>query len=373
MKNIKLLVGVTALVITFLQAADVSAQNNLKGNINEYRERDEIRQTFRLAPDARVEVSSIRGSVEIETANIEVAEIYIVRSAKSKSDLNEYKIDIQNALQSLIIRGETRRSNSGSSYGFDVRHKVKLRLPRRVNLSINTIAGGIQAGDVGGDVSVSSVSGSLIIGAVKGQLQVSVISGGVTVGQVGGRTEIKSVSGNVKIARADNSLNASVVSGGVQIGDVGGQLLVNSIGGSLNAGAVDGQVQINVVSGSVSIGRISGQAEVKSVSGDVKIARIVDYLNVSVVSGRVTVGIAALEKRGVEINSVSGQVEIQIGDELNAQLIANNISGKVSLEIPKVTVQSRPNAYAMRALIGKGGSPISINVVTSDVRFVRGN
>ncbi|HEX8853342.1 MAG TPA: hypothetical protein VF754_07635, partial [Pyrinomonadaceae bacterium] len=35
----------------------------------ELRERDETRQSFRLAPGARVEVSSIRGLVVVETAD----------------------------------------------------------------------------------------------------------------------------------------------------------------------------------------------------------------------------------------------------------------------------------------------------------------
>jgi hypothetical protein len=300
MKHIKLLVGVIALIITVLRMADVSAQNNHKENISEFRERDEIRQTFRLAPGARVEVSSIRGSVEIETANIEVAEIQIVRSAKSRDELEQYKIGIENTPQSLTIRGETRRRNSGDGFGPDVRHQVTLRLPRRVNLFINS------------------------------------------------------------------------VSGGVRIGDIKGQLIVGSISGSVSTGAVDGQVQVNSVSGEVTIGRASGQVEIKSVSGNVNIGQVVGYLNVSGVTGNLSAVIAGLGERGIEINSVSGQVELRFKGELNAQLNTTSISGKVFIEVPNVIIQSRPNASRIRALIGEGGSPISINSVTSDVRLVQG-
>lgn len=301
MKHIKLLVGVIALIITILRMADVSAQNNHKENISEFRERDEIRQTFRLAPDARVEVSSIRGLVEIETANIEVAEIQIVRSARSRNELEQYKIGIVNTPQSLIIRGETRQRISGTGFGPDVRHQVTLRLPRRVDLFINSI------------------------------------------------------------------------SGGVRIGDIKGQLVVSSISGSVSTGAVDGQVQVSGVSGEVTIGRASRQVEIKSVSGNVNIGQVVGYLNVSGVTGNLSVSIAELGERGVEINSISGQVELRFKGELNAQLNTNSISGKVSIEVPNVIVQSRPNASQIRALIGKGGSPISINSVTSYVRLVQDN
>lgn len=301
MKHIKLSVGVTVLLIIVLRIADVSAQNNHQENINEFRERDEIRQTLRIAPGARVEVSSIRGSVEIETANIEVAEIHIVRSAQSREELEEFKIGVETNAQGLIIRGETRQRNSGKGFRPDVRHQITLRLPRRVNLFVNS------------------------------------------------------------------------VSGGVRIGDLKGHLTVGSISGSVSAGAIDGQAQINGVSGAVTVGQVSGQVEIKSISGNVNIGQAVDYLSVSGVTGTLSVGIAKLGQRGIKINSVSGQVELRFEGELNAQLDTNSISGKVSVEVPNVIIQSRPNASAIRALIGKGGSPISINGVTSGIRFVQGN
>ncbi len=303
MKNIKLLVGVAVLTFTFLPAIQTGAQNNPKKITNEFSERDEIRQTFRLSADAQVEVSNIRGAVisgavEIETANIEFAKVEIIRSAQNRNDLEEYKINIENTPKSLIIRGETRPRNAASAYELDVRHQVKLTLPRRVNLSIKNVVGKVQIGDVLGNLSVANIGGSLV------------------------------------------------------------------------AGNIDGQVQISVVTGNVNVGQASRQVEIKSVSGDVKIARVFDSLDLSVITGAVSVRIESLGESGAEINSVSGKVELQLKNELNAQLIVNNVSGKISFEIPNVTVQSRESAYAMRALIGKGGPPISINIVTNDVRLI---
>lgn len=288
-----------ASIIPIPRVSAFFAQNKNKDS-SELHERDEIRQTFRLSPGTRVEVSSIRGSVEIETANIEVAEIHIVRSARSRDDLEQFKIGIENKPQSLIIRGEQRQRNSGSSFGPDVRHHVMLKLPRRVDLSVRS------------------------------------------------------------------------VSGQVRIGNVDGQVVVSSVSGSLSVGAVDGQVQVNSVSGGVDIGQVNQQVEIKSVSGNVKIGQVAGFLDVSGVSGVLSVGISKLGQRGVQINSVSGQVELRFRGELNAQLSTNAISGKVSIEVPNVTIQSSPGASAIRALIGKGGPPISINGVSKSVRLAQG-
>lgn len=275
-----------------------SEQTDSSSNSN-LREQDEIRQTLKLAPGTRVEIASIRGSVEIETANIEEAEIHIVRSAKSRAELEQYKVGVEHNATSLTIRGEQRRRTSGSGFGPEVSHHVRLRLPRRVDLSIQSIGGSVKIGDVGGQLAVSSVSGSLWVGAV------------------------------------------------------------------------DGQVQVSGISGAVTLGRVSQQVEIKSVSGGVKIEQAVGALNVSGVSGSLSAGISRLE-RGVQINSVSGQVELRFRDELNAQLSTDNITGEVSLDVPNVSVQSRSGASAIRATIGKGGPTISINGVSNGVRLAQG-
>ena len=295
-----LLGGVMASIISIPQVAAFFARSEQPdSSSSNLREQDEIRQTLKLAPGSRVEVASIRGSVEIETANIEEAEIHIVRSAKSRAELEQYKVGVEHNAKSLIIRGEQRRGTSGSGFGPEVSHHVRLRLPRNIELAIQSIGGSVKIGDVGGQLAVSSVSGSLWVGAV------------------------------------------------------------------------DGQVQVSGISGAVTLGRVNQQVEIKSVSGGVKIEQAVGALTVSGVSGSLSAGISRLE-RGVQINSISGQVELRFRDELNAQLSTDNITGEVSLDVPNVSVQSRSGASAIRATIGKGGPTISINGVSNGVRLAQG-
>lgn len=294
-----LLVGAVASMVALPRASAALAQG--REQEGELRERDEIRRSHQLAPGTTVEVSGIRGPVEIETANVEVAEIYIVRSASSRDALGQYKVAVENNARSLIIRGEQQRRASGPGFGADVRHHVTLKLPRGVNLSIKGIGGS------------------------------------------------------------------------VRVGDVGGRLSVNSVGGSLTAGAVDGQAQIGGVSGGVEVGRVNQPMQIKSVSGNVRIGQASDSLDVSGVTGTVSAGIAKLGRDGVQIRSVSGQVELRFTSRLNAQLSTNHVSGKVSIDVPNVTIQSSPGLAAIRAMIGTGGYPISIDGVSNGVRLTQGN
>ena len=62
-----------------------------RGEDRDFSERDEVNQTYELAAGARVEVSGINGAVDIETASGSTAEVHIVRSARSREDLNYHR------------------------------------------------------------------------------------------------------------------------------------------------------------------------------------------------------------------------------------------------------------------------------------------
>jgi hypothetical protein len=358
-----------ASLIALPQLVACSVQNR-QAVANELRERDETRQTFKLTPGARVEVSNIRGSLEVETADTEVAEVQIVRSAQSRAALEQYKVGVEHKPQSLIVRGETNRRDTGSDADADVRHQVMLRLPRRVDLSIQVITGEVKVGDVGGQLVVGSVGGSLNVGTVDGQVQVTLISGGVSLGQTNGQVEINSVGGDVRIGRASDSRDAART-GDAQHGRRGVQ--VGTVAGSLNIEGVDGQLQVTGVGRGVSIGQANRQVEIKTVTGDVRIGHASDSLNVTSVSGTLSAGISKLGQRGVQISTVAGHVELRFRDELNAQLSTDSIIGELSIDLPNLTVESRPDPTAMRAMIGKGGPLISIKSVSKNVRLVKGS
>src|SRR5215211_1343973 len=116
----------------------------------DFQERDEINQTYQLGPGARVEVSSIRGPVEIRNADTATAEVQIIRSARTRADLEYHKIEVQQTSNGLVVRGvqepEDRRGQN-----VQVDHHVILKLPRRIDLSVSSVSGSLKAGDVDGE------------------------------------------------------------------------------------------------------------------------------------------------------------------------------------------------------------------------------
>jgi len=262
----------------------------------DFKERDEFNQTYQLPAGARVEVSSIRGSVKIMNADTATAEVQIIRTARTRADLEYHKIEVEQTGNSLVVRG-VQESRERESRNIQVNHQVILKLPRRIDLSVTSVSGSLQVGDVEGQMHVSSISGSGNIGNVGGKLQVSSVSGSLEVGNVGADARVNSISGNVGLGQVNGSLDVSSVSGGVNA-----RLLSLSPQG----------IRINSVSGSIELGfkgEVNADFSAEQVSGQVYL----DVPNVTRDSEARSSNVRARIGAGgtpITITSVSGNIRL---------------------------------------------------------------
>jgi hypothetical protein len=288
-KNMFVTALLTSLMMLACGAPDTAQRSDFK-------ERDEINQTYQLPAGARVEVSSIRGPVEITTGDTATAEVRIIRSARTRADLEYHKIEVEQSGNSLVVRGlqepEQRRHQN-----IQVNHHVILKLPRRVDLAVSSISGSIKVGDIDGQTNVSSFSGSAEFGNVGGKLRVSSISGSLEIGNVGADARVTSISGNVGLGQVTGSLDVSSVSGGL-----------NATLVSLSAEGI----HIRSVSGSVEIGfksDVNADFEANHVSGQVHL----DVPNVTRDSEENSSNVRARIGTGgtpITISSVSGNIRL---------------------------------------------------------------
>src|SRR6185369_8474137 len=204
---------ITVLLTTVMMLACVAPSAG--GTQRDFKERDEFNQTYQLPQGARVEISSIRGSVKITNTDSATAEVQIIRTARTRADLEYHKIEVTQTGNTLVVRGvqepEERRGRN-----IQVNHQVILKLPRSIDLSVTSVSGSLQSGDVNGQVHVSSISGSANFGNVGGKLQVHSVSGSVEVGNVGADVRLNSVSGDVGLGQVNGSLDVTSVSGGLK-------------------------------------------------------------------------------------------------------------------------------------------------------------
>lgn len=230
------------------------------GEDRDFSERDEINQTYELSPGARVEVRGINGTVDIETSGGSTAEVHIVRSARTREELNYRKIIVEHTANSLVIRPEKDNERGDRN----VRQRVMLRLPRQV------------------DLSVSGVNGKTNVGEIDGPVRLSGINGAVEVGQAVGYSDISGINGRVRINIArlsERGIQVSGVNGGVELRfaeDLNADLDVSGINGNVNTDVPNVTVvgKFSRQNFRAKIGSGGTPITVKGVNGSVRLARI---------------------------------------------------------------------------------------------------
>jgi DUF4097 and DUF4098 domain-containing protein YvlB len=226
--------------------------------------RDEIRQSYQLSSGAKVEIRGINGPVEIETADTNTAEVYVLRTARSQAELDNSKITITATQTSLVIQGE---QNQGSFWqrlwSGEVKHQVTLKVPREIALTVKGVNGAVRTGEVTGAVEIGGINGKVETAQTVGYSEIGGVNGRVTVSirQLGERgISIKGVNGAVELRVADK-LNADLSARGIN-GRVSADLpdvTVQSEAGRSNYSARIGEggspITLSGVNGSVRLTR----------------------------------------------------------------------------------------------------------------------
>jgi hypothetical protein len=224
-------------------------------------EREELRQTYQLSPGARVELSNINGSIDIDTFEGNTAELRITSYSR---EANPRKLNVAQTASSLVVRGEARRAGDGGSLNFDsTSYRVVLKLPRRVELTLNGASGSVRVGELDGAVRLTNVSGSVGVAQAAGSAEVSQVSGSVTLRMAklgAGGVRVGGVSGKVSLNFIDD-VNADLQTTGIK-GKVYVELANVSVQGEMNRadfrariGTGGVPIRVSDVTGSVRLSR----------------------------------------------------------------------------------------------------------------------
>ena len=189
MKRIVILV----LLVLVAGVAGMVVRSSSRGTVAEIRElvthkhmsdvREEIRQSYELAPGARVELSGLNGAVRIETSDTTRAEVFIERTASSQEALDRRKVLIDADANSLRIHGEKGDGTFiARLFGSSAGERVTLKLPRQIALSAKGVNGAFVTSDIDGAVEMSGINGRVQIGSAAGRATFRGINGNMVVG-----------------------------------------------------------------------------------------------------------------------------------------------------------------------------------------------
>lgn len=124
------------------------------------------------------------------------------------------------------------------------------------------------------------------------------------------------------------------------------------------------------VNGSIVVGEIDGSVEVAGINGRVNVAQANGAAHLKGINGNVFLGLKEVNKEGVDISSINGNIELRVPEGLNADFEARGMNGNVYSDLSEVTVEKvRRGSYI--AQVGTGGNPIFAKGINGNIRLSR--
>jgi hypothetical protein len=150
-----------------------------------------------------------------------------------------------------------------------------------------------------------------------------------------------------------------------------GEIRANNISGNIsieNMGTGVDQV-LETVSGRIDTER-SGDLKAKSISGSIHFASAGKTLDINSTSGRIQGEILDLEPGGsVEIDTISGAVELEVFSGVDADLRLQSVSGSISCDFPVQIIEQKRNK--LEGTVGDGSIPFEVKTVSGRISLSR--
>lgn len=277
-----------------------------------------IEKSFPVTAPARLKLSNIRGSVQIEAGTEE--EIF-VRAVKvpNTGDVRRTEIVLSQS-ENGEVRVETRYTDWFLSIlNFSAPCKVDylVRVPPTCDMEVSVVSSSLSVQGVTGDITLKTVSGDAKLDELDGSLRLSSVSGDIQGEKLSGKLNLNTVSGNVRLQDgALKECHATTVSGDIHI----------------DTSEVQGPYSFQSVSGDVFV-KTSQPAgfsvKFHTVSGDLRTALPLKHLQKGV--GWLT---AEVNGGGADITakSVSGNITLE-GVEIKASEASMNSTRLSRIEV----------------------------------------
>ncbi len=231
---------------------------------------DEEQVDKRLAADpaGEVEVSNVAGSVTI--TGWERAEVHVSGELGSGVERLDFASSGKRTVVKVVLRKGHHRGGGDTD--------LNIRIPKGSRLDVNTVSSDITATDVAGAQRLQSVSGDIST-ETSDEAEVKTVSGSISLRGNGQQTQldVTTVSGDAVVTRIGGEIAVSTVSGTLELSlEKLTRAKLRTTSGDLTMSArldPNGRVDAETISGQLTLnfkGGVDAQVEAESFSGDIE-------------------------------------------------------------------------------------------------------
>src|SRR5712692_8040478 len=232
---------------------------------------------------------------------------------------------------------------------------------------LETEGGHIQVLDVAGDLTAITGGGHINVGNIAGDASLRTGGGHIRAGQIGGRAELETAGGNITVAHAGNFVSVRTGGGQIEFGEVSCSVHAQTGGGGNRVIDVSGPMELESSSGSICLTRVAGALQAATSGGT-----ITAWINPDAPAGGGNVRLAGAS----QLASGNGDIVVFLPRNLAANIDATVVNGNerdieadpaLHLTIQGPTNGSGP-VHAMAVLNG-GGAPLKLRTTAGKIRL----
>ena len=274
----------------------------------------DISKRATVAADVAIDVSNVAGRVDVTAWDRNEVEL----TAHLESDKDKLEFDAtERQVRIKVVRPD---EHGDHSYRYDDSNEamLTLKVPKGARVTAETVSADITLAGVQGEQRLDTVSGEIRTQAYDAPVKLNSVSGDGTISGNGGKAPVS----------------------------------VESVSGAITATGIRGSYDGEVVSGSLTINLAAGERlHANSISGDVE-ARA-----------------ELLPTARVEMETVSGTINLKIKAPVNAEFDLDSFSGSItSCFGPKARDKSRYGPGSELSFTqGDGGARVSMNSLSGDI------
>jgi len=237
----------------------------------------------------------------------------------------------------------------------------------RSTAKLETEGGHIQVLDVLGNLTAFTAGGHINVGNISGDASLRTGGGHVRAGQIGGRAELETAGGNITVAHAGNFVSVRTGGGQIDFGEVRGSVHAQTGGGGIRVMYVSGPMELESSSGSICLTRVAGALQAATSGGT-----ITAWINPDPPSGGGNVRLAGAS----QLASGNGDIVVFLPRNLAANIdatVANGGEHRIEADPAlHLTIQPSPNGpgpiHAVAVLNG-GGAPLKLKTTAGKIRL----
>jgi len=263
----------------------------------------------------------VRYTVRVETDAHEAAATQLLNKYSLKYGTSSTGVEIAG----LLFPQGTHHTNAQFWVQFEI------AVPRNYNVEINTDAGDITTGDIGGAAFLKTQGGNIITGHIGGS-RVREVSRGRPV------AKLETEGGHIKVMGVAGDLSAFTAGGHINVGDISGDASLRSGGGHIRARQIGGRADLETVGGNITVGRAASFVSVRTGGGQIDFGEVRGSVRAQTAGG------------GIHVIYVSGPMEVESN---GGSICVTGASGTVQAATSggSITAWINPSVPAERGMV----------------------